>query len=103
MYGTKTSSDPGPGVDDGDDDDNAGAGSGKPTSTLKPPVSTQQPATPEGDPELCNDGKIDAIFNSAEGVTYLFKGNFHLFTNHSRFEESARIFSIPEISDGSGR
>lgn len=84
MYGSKTSSDPGPGADDEGDDDNTGAGSGKPTSTLKPPAATtQQPATPEGDPELCNDGTIDAIFNSAEGVTYVFKGNFPLFPKHS--------------------
>lgn len=83
MYGSKSSSEPGPGVEDDNDEDNAGAGSGKPTSTLKPPMTTQQPATPEGDPELCNDGTIDAIFNSAEGVTYVFKGNFPLFAKHS--------------------
>lgn len=67
-----------------EDDDNFGAGSGKPTSTVKPPITTTNPTTmvptappprpTEGDPLLCRDGSIDAIFNSKEGVTYVFKG-----------------------------
>lgn len=79
----KSSFDPKPPVGDDDDgeDDNTGAGSGKPTSTLKPsttsrPTRPPRPAapTPDGDPELCNDGSIDAIFTSPEGITYVFKG-----------------------------
>lgn len=74
LYGA--SENPGP----NDDEDSFGAGSGKPTTTVKPPITTTNPSntpsppTSDGDPELCNDGSIDTIFNSKEGVTYVFKG-----------------------------
>lgn len=55
--------------------DSSGEGSDHPTSTVRPPGPTAIPPTPDGDLELCNDGSIDTIFNSAEGVTYVFKGN----------------------------
>lgn len=45
----------------------------------KNPMTTAEPPTPstptsDGDIELCNDGSIDTIFNSEDGVTYVFKG-----------------------------
>ncbi|KAK9503723.1 hypothetical protein O3M35_010224 [Rhynocoris fuscipes] len=41
-------------------------GSGTPSTTEAP--------TEDEDAELCNDATIDTLFNSAEGVTYAFKG-----------------------------
>lgn len=35
---------------------------------------TEEPPPDNEDAELCNDATIDTIFNSAEGVTYAFKG-----------------------------
>lgn len=35
---------------------------------------TEAPANTGDDPVLCADSKIDTIFNSAEGHTYIFKG-----------------------------
>ena len=72
-----------------DDEDSFGAGSGKPTTTVKPPITTTNPPnTPsppasDGDPELCNDGSIDAIFNSKEGDTYVFKGIYTYLPTHT--------------------
>ncbi|XP_069668849.1 stromelysin-3 isoform X2 [Periplaneta americana] len=45
----------------------------------KPPTTTEAPdAGPDPDyPELCNDASVDALFNSAEGVTYAFKGDHY--------------------------
>ena len=68
LYGSRGSF--GGGDDNDEEGDNTGAGSGKPTSTVKPPVAPN----PEGDPELCNGGTFDTIFNSADGGTYVFKG-----------------------------
>ncbi|XP_073984475.1 matrix metalloproteinase 1 isoform X2 [Rhodnius prolixus] len=36
--------------------------------------STTEPPGEEEDAELCNDATVDTLFNSAEGVTYAFKG-----------------------------
>ena len=49
--------------------DSSGEGSDHSTSTVR------APSNPDGDQEFCNDGSIDTIFNSHEGVTYVFKGN----------------------------
>ncbi|XP_075235425.1 matrix metalloproteinase 1 isoform X2 [Lycorma delicatula] len=49
--------------------DSAGEGSDK-----RP---TNEDAPTEEDGELCTDATIDAIFNSAEGVTYAFKGEHY--------------------------
>jgi hypothetical protein len=39
-------------------------------------TSTDAPPDEEGeDSELCNDATVDTMFNSAEGVTYVFKGD----------------------------
>ncbi|XP_054270072.1 matrix metalloproteinase-2 isoform X2 [Macrosteles quadrilineatus] len=55
------------------DSTNKGSGSG---SDGKP--SKDAPPDEEGeDSELCNDATIDTIFNSAEGVTYVFKGLYY--------------------------
>ncbi|XP_025830615.1 matrix metalloproteinase-14 isoform X3 [Agrilus planipennis] len=57
LYGEKT--------DKTDNDDSDGGESvGKPTAM-----------TPTEDKELCNDPRIDTIFNSADGETYAFKGD----------------------------
>ncbi|XKL61023.1 hypothetical protein PGB90_008080 [Kerria lacca] len=72
LYGPKTGTGSVPSDDDGEED-NTGAGSGKPTSTIEPPI--QKPS--EGDPELCNGGSFDTIFNSGEGDTYVFKGAYY--------------------------
>ncbi|CAA9999914.1 unnamed protein product [Nesidiocoris tenuis] len=57
LYGEKTYKDP------------TGSGSGRKTTTEAP----EEPGDEE-DAELCNDATIDTLFNSAEGVTYAFKG-----------------------------
>ena len=36
--------------------------------------TTNAPPKGEEDPMLCIDSKIDTMFNSAEGSTYVFKG-----------------------------
>lgn len=51
------------------DTDSAGSGSGSHPTTEEAPT--------EEDAELCNDATIDTIFNSAEGVTYAFKGKLY--------------------------
>nr|XP_018911716.1 PREDICTED: matrix metalloproteinase-14 isoform X2 [Bemisia tabaci] len=55
----------------GSEDDNTSAGSGKKPSTEVPPTDDGE------DAELCTDARIDTIFNSAEGVTYAFKGQHY--------------------------
>jgi len=49
----------------------SGGGSGPNPSTVAPPDDEGE------DSELCNDATIDTIFNSAEGVTYVFKGQHY--------------------------
>ena len=58
LYGSKS--------DDGDSGD--GGTTYNHRTTVAPPG--------EEDPLLCSDPKVDAMFNSAEGHTYAFKGNF---------------------------
>lgn len=61
------------------DDDSTGQGSGKKTTTQEPP------GTDGSDAELCADTKVDTLFNSAAGETFVFKGVcaakffFHLY------------------------
>lgn len=52
------------------DDDSTGQGSGKKTTTQEPP------GTEGSDAELCTDTKVNALFNSAEGETFVFKGTY---------------------------
>jgi matrix metalloproteinase-14 (membrane-inserted) len=47
------------------------ADGGKTTTTTEVPVASGE------DAELCNDASVDTLFNSAEGVTYAFKGRKH--------------------------
>lgn len=42
--------------------------------------TTEASVTGEEDPQLCSNSKIDTIFNSAEGHTYVFKGKIFLQT-----------------------
>ncbi|XP_050539093.1 matrix metalloproteinase-19 isoform X2 [Daktulosphaira vitifoliae] len=53
-----------------DDEDSTGQGSGKKTTTEEAP-------TEGSDAELCADSKVDALFNSAEGDTFVFKGDYY--------------------------
>ncbi|PSN48124.1 hypothetical protein C0J52_05812 [Blattella germanica] len=57
---------------------------GKPTNTKTGPKGTTTTTTTESsipsseeDAELCNDASVDTIFNSAEGATYVFKGDHY--------------------------
>jgi len=63
LYGASTS---GEGSDN--DDDSTSQGSGKKTTTQEPP------GTEGSDAELCTDTKVNALFNSAAGETFVFKG-----------------------------
>jgi matrix metalloproteinase-14 (membrane-inserted) len=46
-----------------------------PTSTgVKTTTTTESSVHSGEDAELCNDASVDTVFNSAEGVTYAFKG-----------------------------
>jgi matrix metalloproteinase-14 (membrane-inserted) len=46
-----------------------------PTSTgVKTTTTTEHSVPSSEDAELCNDASVDAMFNSADGVTYVFKG-----------------------------
>lgn len=58
LYGRKTSSKPGSGV----------------PSAPEPPES---PGSDEDNAELCNDVQVDTLFNSADGDTYVFKGQHY--------------------------
>lgn len=49
-----------------------GEKSSVPKGGVKP--QTEEPPGSEEDGELCNDATVDTLFNSAEGVTYAFKG-----------------------------
>ncbi|KAJ8942861.1 hypothetical protein NQ314_009924 [Rhamnusium bicolor] len=70
LYGKKTKKDPKPSFgDDDDDDDQDGDFDESHNSGRKTPA----PSTP--DQSLCMDPKFDTIFNSAEGYTYVFKGD----------------------------
>lgn len=77
LYGTKTR--------------NPGGGAGA------TPTRTPRPKTPtEMDSELCTSPKIDAIFNTADGSTYAFKGD-----KYYKLTENAVAEGYPKkISDG---
>lgn len=62
LYGSSEGSD--------SDDDSTSQGSGKKTTTQEPP------GTEGSDAELCTDSKVNALFNSAAGETFVFKGTF---------------------------
>ncbi|XP_018571216.1 matrix metalloproteinase-14 isoform X2 [Anoplophora glabripennis] len=67
LYGKKTKKDT-PSFDD-DNDDQDGEFDESPSNEKK------TPAPPSVDQSLCADPKFDTIFNSAEGYTYVFKGD----------------------------
>lgn len=53
-------------------------------------------AKPNDDNELCSDPKVDAMFNTADGITYVFKGH-----NYYRLTEDAISEGYPKrIADG---
>lgn len=58
-----------------------GEKSSVPKGGVKP--QTEEPPGSEEDGELCNDATVDTLFNSAEGVTYAFKGTIMAFWYHS--------------------
>ncbi|XP_050432080.1 matrix metalloproteinase-14 isoform X2 [Adelges cooleyi] len=69
LYGANNSAEGGSGGDN--DDDSTGQGSGKKTTT------EEAPGTEGSDAELCADTKVDALFNSADGETFVFKGDYY--------------------------
>lgn len=79
LYGRKTAS---------------GGGGGGVTPAGRP--SLPRPASPRGDNELCSDAKIDAMFNTADGNTYAFKGD-----TYYRLTENSVAEGYPkQIADG---
>lgn len=55
------------------------------------------PKTGEEDPELCTNPKIDTMFNSAQGHTYVFKGQSPILPPKSRnriFYPTMKIFFL---------
>ncbi|XP_055700592.1 matrix metalloproteinase-2 isoform X4 [Phlebotomus papatasi] len=66
------------------------------SGTTTPTRTTPRTSIPRVNNELCKDAKIDAIFNSADGMTYAFKGNMYY-----RLTESAVAEGYPKpISEG---
>ena len=52
----------------------------KPGSKVPTTTTSTESSIPSGeeDAELCNDATVNTLFNSAEGVTYAFKGKHSL-------------------------
>ena len=51
-----------------------------PVSNGPQTTTTTQSSVPSGeDAELCRDASVDTLFNSADGVTYAFKGRIYQF------------------------
>lgn len=85
MYGRKSAGGSGAGSGGGG---GAGVPAGRP--------SYPKPASPRGDNELCSDPKIDAMFNTADGNTYAFKGD-----NYYRLTQDTVAEGYPKpISEG---
>lgn len=70
MYGSNSAEGP------DNDDDSTSQGSGKKTTTQEPP------GTEGSDAELCTDTKVNALFNSAGGETFVFKGLIFIKMNN---------------------
>lgn len=69
----------------------SGGGSG-----ASPRPAFPRPSKPSDDNELCSDPKIDAMFNTADGNTYVFKGN-----NYYRLTDDSVSEGYPKrISEG---
>ncbi|XP_044743509.1 matrix metalloproteinase-19 isoform X2 [Chrysoperla carnea] len=71
LYGKKSRKNIKPPVSNDEDDDDDFNSSGTNTNRK----TTESPNIQ--DPILCSDPKIDTMFNSAEGVTYAFKGDYY--------------------------
>lgn len=70
----------------------AGGGGG----SFVPAKTTRAPTNPRADNELCSEPKVDALFNSADGSTYAFKGK-----KYYKLTENAVADGYPKfISDG---
>ncbi|XP_035785470.1 stromelysin-3-like isoform X4 [Anopheles albimanus] len=83
LYGPRTRNGGGGGA--------AGGDGGTPTRTPKPKDTPK-----DFDSELCSTPKIDAVFNTADGSTYAFKGN-----NYYKLTENAVAEGYPKkISEG---
>ncbi|XP_055602632.1 matrix metalloproteinase-14 isoform X2 [Uranotaenia lowii] len=71
-------------------------GSGGSGGAIPPPRTTQRPVQKDPDSELCSSPKIDAVFNSADGSTYAFKGD-----SYYKLTENAVAEGYPKkISEG---
>lgn len=65
---------------------------------VSPPRPVSKPSVPSSsdNDEMCKDPKIDAIFNTHDGATYAFKGNYYY-----RLTENAIEHGYPKmISEG---
>ncbi|XP_055530959.1 matrix metalloproteinase-14 isoform X2 [Wyeomyia smithii] len=81
---------------DSDDIEGIQALYGRKTNYDGPNRTTRRPVVREPDSVLCSSPKIDAIFNSADGSTYAFKGD-----SYYKFTDNAIAPGYPKkISDG---
>ncbi|XP_062543183.1 matrix metalloproteinase-14-like isoform X3 [Armigeres subalbatus] len=65
-------------------------------SGFNPPRTTSRPVQRDPDSELCSSPKIDAMFNTADGSTYAFKGD-----NYYKLTENAVAEGYPKkIAEG---
>lgn len=63
---------------------------------FNPPRTTSRPVQRDPDSELCSSPKIDAMFNTADGSTYAFKGD-----NYYKLTENAVADGYPKkIAEG---
>jgi matrix metalloproteinase-14 (membrane-inserted) len=73
-----------------------GSGSGKAPAPGPSAKTTKAPTVLRDDDALCKDAKIDAIFNTADGSTYAFRGD-----KYFRLTENAVAEGYPrKISEG---
>nr|XP_019556503.1 matrix metalloproteinase-14 isoform X4 [Aedes albopictus] len=73
-----------------------GGGAGGAGGGFNPPRTTSRPVQRDPDSELCSSPKIDAMFNTADGSTYAFKGD-----NYYKLTENAVAEGYPKkIAEG---
>lgn len=69
-------------------------GSGPVTTTRRPIVANSPPQAPRGDDPICKSPKIDAIFNTNDGLTFAFKGNkYYKLTENAIAEGYPKLIS----------